>query len=735
VLALLALLPSTSYAQATPGAKLDESLRELVERGCSGYQSVIITTKPGSREALRASLIAHGDAVTGEFPALDAIAANVHCGDLSTLAAFATTRAVSSNAKVGVSKSDKASERPVNHGREKGAQMQAREREGKAAAGLEKNHFATLGAGRLREYVPTSLMLVTAEPGLTNDTTGAQALLPSGPATLAGKGIGVAVIDSGIEPGTDFDDRITAFYDFTRGDIRAVTPRDDYGHGTHVAGLIGSEFVGLAPYVRLIGLKVLNQRGQGKTDDVVRAIEFAITNRHLLGINVLNLSLGHPIYESAATDPLVQAVEHAARAGLTVVVAAGNFGINPVTGVPGYTGIVSPANSPSAVTAGAVDTLDTVTRHDDRVTPYSSRGPSWYDGFAKPDVVAPGHNLLSVAAVGSTLRQAQERRGNTGNYMRLSGTSMAAAVTSGVAALVLQANHRLTPNALKAVLEYTSIPVKTAGGDRYDALTQGTGQIQGEGAVLLARLINPSARVGSGWLSASFTPFTIIGREVYAWSQSLIWGNRRVAGTMLMAEQRPAWASSVVWGEGLGREDDNIVWGNLFRDDDNIVWGNAFDAGDNILWGNNIVWGNHDDNIVWGNLHDDNIVWGNGDDNIVWGNGDDNIVWGNGVVWGNHLVGMSLDDNIVWGNLLDDNIVWGNLTDDNIVWGNLYDDNIVWGNNDDNIVWGNLLRNDDNIVWGNNASFGNPITWSGGTVGSKASTARARRTVVRKEVR
>jgi serine protease AprX len=288
----------------------------------------------------------------------------------------------------------------------------------------------------------------------------------------------------------------------------------------------------VAPYSRLIGLKVLNAGGQGTTDNVVRAIEFAITNRHLLGINVLNLSLGHPIFEHAATDPLAQAVEHAARVGLTVVVAAGNVGTSPGMGGVGYAGIVSPANAPSAVTVGAVNTFATVTRDDDRVAPYSSRGPSWYDGFAKPDVVAPGENLLSVAANGSALRRLQTKRGNKGNYMRLSGTSMAAGVTSGAVAIVLQANYRLTPNALKTVLEYTSIPVSKADGERYDPLSQGAGQIQAEGAVALAQLVNPQAAAGSGWLAG-----------------------------------------------GLGDEDDNIVWGH----DDNIVWGHN---DDNIVWGN-----------------------------------------------------------------------------------------------------------------------------------------------------
>src|SRR5439155_21803746 len=159
----------------------------------------------------------------------------------------------------------------------------------------------------------------------------------------------------------------------------------------------------------------------------------------------------HPIFEPAATDPLVQAVEHATRAGIAVVVSAGNFGMNPKTGQPGYAGIASPGNSPSAFSVGAVRTFNTVTRVDDRIAPYSSRGPSWYDGFAKPDFVAPGDNLLSVAAANSALRLAQEKRGNTGDYMRLSGTSMAAAVSTGVVALVLQANHALTPNAVKAV--------------------------------------------------------------------------------------------------------------------------------------------------------------------------------------------------------------------------------------------------------------------------------------------
>jgi len=825
---LLALaVPTAAVAQTSP--KLDESLRESVATGCVGTKPVIIRTQPGYREGLRASLTAHGDIVKGEFPALDAIAAVVHCEDLERLASFVSTNSVSFNGPVGLQSlvsgisavtqlesAVTAAKQALSVAKANAAAAQTAVRAAEAVANQRQADLAAAqkalaaankltGAAKTLPVTAATAKLLTAQAALKaaqdavdqartasvsaqaaalvaqNALTDAQAALTATTqqvsarvrearsarvlkrkffATMADRGgadvatdvqidsgtdspdgfnafgetsnvsggaaIGIAVVDSGIEPGIDFGDRITHFYDFTDGDIRATSPSDGYGHGTHVAGLAASQYVGVAPNARLIGLKVLNSQGRGTTDDVVRAIEFAVTNKAVLGIDVLNLSLGHPIFEPAATDPLVQAVEHATRAGIAVVVSAGNFGMSSKSGQTGYAGIASPGNSPSALSVGATRTFNTVTRADDRVAPYSSRGPSWYDGFAKPDFVAPGDNLLSVAAAGSKLRLAQEARGNTGDYMRLSGTSMAAAVSTGVAALVLQANHGLTPNALKAVLEFSAISVNDDAGQAYDALTQGAGQIEIAGAVALARSINPNVGVGGSWLSSSVTPSTSIGGQAYAWTQSIIWGNRRVSGANLLSEQRPGWALSIVWGEGLGDEDDNIVWGNNFDDDDNIVWGNSFDEDDNIVWGNNLVWGDDDDNIVWGNsLADD----------------DDNIVWGNNIVWGERLLGMSLDDddNIVWGNSLgeDDNIVWGNLDDDNVVWGNLYDDNVVWGNSlddDDNIVWGNSLGDDDdNIVWGNAAQLGNVTTWSGGAV--KSSNARPRHSVAKGEVK
>ena len=226
----------------------------------------------------------------------------------------------------------------------------------------------------------------------------------------------------------------------------ATSRSDAYGHGTHIAGLIagsgssGGSYLGVAPGARLIGLRVLDGTGQGRTSDVIRAIDFATASKAALGIDVINLSLGHPIYESAATDPMVQAVERAVRAGIVVVASAGNWGEDPATHVVGYAGVTSPGNAPSALTVGAFTTADTVARGDDRAAAYSSRGPTWYDGFAKPDLVAPGTKLGSVSTSSSALYVGYPSLRIDTKHIKLSGTSMAAGVTSGVVALVIEAS-------------------------------------------------------------------------------------------------------------------------------------------------------------------------------------------------------------------------------------------------------------------------------------------------------
>ncbi len=310
-----------------------------------------------------------------------------------------------------------------------------------------------------------------------------------------GAGVGVAVVDSGIDgTAAEFQGRISAFYDFTTRAGRSgktSTAIDDYGHGTHVAGLIGASsltFAGIARKVHFVGIKVLDANGAGKTSDLIKAIEFLDANKSKLNIHIINLSLGHPILEPAATDPLVQAVEKAVAAGLVVVTSAGNYGQNPTTGESGYAGITSPGNAPSVITAGSLDVHGTADRRDDTASPFSSRGPTWYDGFAKPDVLAPGHGLFSTSAEGSTLARTTSTLSTSGAAVKLYGTSMAAATTTGVVALLLEANRAafpaagrdLPPNAVKAMLQFSAVPVReSASGPELDLLTQGAGGLNG----------------------------------------------------------------------------------------------------------------------------------------------------------------------------------------------------------------------------------------------------------------
>jgi serine protease AprX len=601
------LLASPAAAQDKP--RVDQVLEQtLDESRTSGKKhNVIVRVKAGYTAWLRRELAASGQAIAAEYASIDGLSLELDAKQIAAVCAMHIVDGCSTDADIA------ATAAPANRGN----------------AQTARGHAVNTMLGNL---------------GLSTDTT-------------AGRGITVALIDSGLFPSKAFDGRIKAFYDFTNGRTRSRKAYDDYGHGTHVAGLIGGlqttadrEYQGVAPGVEFVVLKVLDGNGKGKTSDVIRAIEFAVANAKdsLLGIDVINLSLGHPIFEPAASDPLVRAVEKASKAGIIVVASAGNFGTNGETGEVGYAGTTSPGNAPSAITAGAYNHKSTASRTDDRVAAYSSRGPSWYDGHSKPDVVAPGHYLGSEASPRSGLIDrypALARRGPSGKaFLALSGTSMAAGVTTGVVALLQQTaadnGFRLTPNLAKAVLQFTAIPLQDDNGHPYDALTQGTGGLNAAGAVQLTRTLNLTVTdIEVAWTtfapcaaSAQACSSTIAGRAE-PWAKHIIWGDNIVWGESVYFNL-PAWSQDIVWGES-----------------DNIVWGENLDAGDNIIWGDNIVWG---ENIVWGDSIVDgrNIVWG---DNIIWG---DNIVWGENIVWG---------DNIVWGESLEDDILWG----DNIVWGEL----------------------------------------------------------------
>lgn len=267
-----------------------------------------------------------------------------------------------------------------------------------------------------------------------------------------GKGINIAFLDTGIYPHQDLTrpvNRIIAFKDFVQC---RKAPYDDNGHGTHIAGDAAGngwasqgKYKGPAPEAGIVGVKVLDKNGDGFDSTIIKGIEWCIAQRKRLKLRILSMSFGGPVYTSSGDDPLSQAVEKAVKAGLTVVIAAGNSG-------PGRGTVESPGISPSAITVGAVDDRRTVKQSDDRITEFSSRGPA-PGNRKKPDIVAPGESVISLRAPGSRLAR-QFPYLNTGkSYFVLSGTSVSAPIVSGAAALLLQQRPSLCPRQVKAVLQ------------------------------------------------------------------------------------------------------------------------------------------------------------------------------------------------------------------------------------------------------------------------------------------
>ena len=300
-----------------------------------------------------------------------------------------------------------------------------------------------------------------------------------------GEGVTVAVIDSGImDSHPDLMDaygRSRVVYSESFNLSEGNDYFDRYGHGTHVAAILGGDaskssstlnartFMGIAPKVRFVNLKVLDRNGVGTDSMVIAAIQRAIALKSTYNIRIINLSLGRPVMESYLEDPLCQAVEQAWKAGIVVIVAAGNEGRNNSMGTQGYGTISSPGNDPYVITVGAMKDMKTLSRGDDQMASYSSKGPTLLDQIAKPDIVAPGNKIIAALPTGLALTNSYP--GNkvplnyyvangtsqpSDYYFELSGTSMATPMVAGAAALLLDKQPSLTPDQIKAKLMKTA---------------------------------------------------------------------------------------------------------------------------------------------------------------------------------------------------------------------------------------------------------------------------------------
>ena len=266
-----------------------------------------------------------------------------------------------------------------------------------------------------------------------------------------GKGVTVAVMDSGIAEHPDLKGKVKTRVDFVQDGSALLDPA---GHGTHIAGLIAAngEMKGVAPDARLVSLRVLDANGDGKLSNVVKAFDWLLDHRKQANVEVLNVSWGAPQATSYHKDLLSALVESAWFAGITVVVAAGNSG-------PGTNTVTSPAADPFVVSVGSFDDQGTAATGDDVESAFSSRGLT-LDSFAKPDVLAPGRHVISLRAVGAANESAKpqdlrhSRRDATGpaEYIRMSGTSASAGFASGVAALIVADHHTYGPTQVKGAI-------------------------------------------------------------------------------------------------------------------------------------------------------------------------------------------------------------------------------------------------------------------------------------------
>ncbi|HEX9495207.1 MAG TPA: S8 family peptidase [Candidatus Limnocylindria bacterium] len=293
----------------------------------------------------------------------------------------------------------------------------------------------------------------------------------------SGRGIGVAVIDSGVADHPDLAGRIVARVDLTG----EGSTGDPGGHGTHVAGLIAGDgtasngaFTGVAPQANIVSVRVIDSNGYAKLSTIFAGMQWILGHQSTYNIRVVNISFGGTVRSSYADDLLASAAELLNFAGMVTVVSAGNAG-------PGASTITSPANDPFVITVGADDDAGTAALADDSIPVWSSRGPTAFDAIAKPDLIAPGRHMVSLRVPGSTLdvlmpeRQVTAPGATVPSYFMMSGTSMSAPIVAGIAALYIERNPNARPRAVKQQLTATAhalpgVPATDQGSGVVDAL-------------------------------------------------------------------------------------------------------------------------------------------------------------------------------------------------------------------------------------------------------------------------
>jgi len=390
-----------------------------------------------------------------------------------------------------------------------------------------------------------------------------------------GNGVGIAVLDTGVSNHADLGDNFLQYSflngaypvpDIVNGEVVSASAdsRDDgFGHGTHVAGLIGGsgeysndEYKGVAPGASIVSLQVLDKDGGGSMSDVMAALDWLVTYGDYFNVRVVNMSLGKGISESNTTDPLVLAVEELWDAGFVVVIAAGN------EGYAGSMTITSPGNSRKVITVGSVTDSGTGLDHsDDYTSSFSSRGPTIGDYVLKPDLLAPGNRVIGSVDTKSTLAKLLKQRlkackksdtecGDS-TYLEMSGTSMATPLVSSAAALMLEKDPTLSPATIKARLMRSARKIDA------DPTEAGAGIVDADAALSDSGIV-------TGEALSPLVVFDETSNAVLIEDTAILWGDD-LWGAAYLFNNGLSWASGASYTDASGVTANGYMWLHVDR--------------------------------------------------------------------------------------------------------------------------------------------------------------------------
>jgi serine protease AprX len=471
---------------------------------------------------------------------------------------------------------------------------------GGVSARVKGNHILNLTRDADVDYVVKDRTLrAQFDPGLDSAKAATPGIVEVGAPQawsqlgLTGRGVGVAIVDSGVYAHPDLAGRIVASIDFTAASptVSTTPTGDPGGHGTHVAGLVagdgtlsGGAFTGVAPRANLISVRVIDSNGSSNVSTILCGLQWVLANRNAYNIRVVNLSLGATPAGSYKSDLMATAAEVLNFAGVSVVVSAGNTG--PFAGT-----VTTPGTDPYVITVGAVDDSGTSLVLDDLMAVFSSRGRTVFDNLSKPDLVAPGRKMVSLRSPGSALdtlfpdRQVTATGALTPDYYRLSGTSMAAPVVAGVIALMIERNPTLSPAQIKKRLKSTATTL-TFG----TALDRGAGLVD---AYRAAASVDPGKEYAPDRVSDAFAKDMkkFIQGQPFVWRDLTYHGGVDSAGT--------SW-EGVTW--------ENVRW-------DTVTW-------ENVTW-EGFTW----EGITWEGVTWETVTWQSTDQQST------GALSGTGVAW------------------------------------------------------------------------------------------------------